>query len=356
MSSKQNDSNKINLGNYEEFFILYMDNELTPEQMNMVDDFLLANPDLRGEFEALMSVKLPAEEFTINKQELFAESMLSSSINEDLLLYIDNELDPDKERVVEFELTSNKDYQLQHEILLKAKLDPSQKIAYPNKEELYRRTERVVAFKVWMRVAAAVIIIAALSMFYFTRSNDAVNGANDFAKVKPKPAQKENRNLKQPEISKAVTESIAVSNSAEKSSQKNPNSRDREIDNGTKKEVKDPNVVINPDYIAKTDVPDEIEIPIRTNDPSEATPLKPGLTGTTGTNKEILNNPDVTSAVASAYNPVVDSPDYGPEDNKKGSVKGFLRKATRLIEKKTGFDPANDNGQLLIGAVAVNLK
>jgi hypothetical protein len=41
---------------------------------------------------------------------------------------------------------------------------------------------------------------------------------------------------------------------------------------------------------------------------------------------------------------------------KKGSVKGFLRKATRLIEKRTGFDPTNENGELLLGVVAVKLK
>src|SRR4029078_7738313 len=97
MSSNYNDNNnQIHLGNYEEFFILYMDNELSPGQKNMVDEFLVSHPDLRGEFEALMSVKLQTEEFTINKQELYSDSMLSTSINEELLLYIDNELDTDK--------------------------------------------------------------------------------------------------------------------------------------------------------------------------------------------------------------------------------------------------------------------
>src|SRR6476469_7899982 len=124
MSSKHNDTNStIHLGNYEEFFILYMDNELTSEQMNMVDAFLVIHPDLRGEFEMLMSTKLPSEEFNIIKDELYADNMQSSSVGEDLLSYIDNELDAEKTKIVELELAANTDYRLQHAVLLQTKLD-----------------------------------------------------------------------------------------------------------------------------------------------------------------------------------------------------------------------------------------
>src|SRR4051812_5224427 len=116
MSSKQNDTNNtIHLGNYEEFFILYMDNELTPEQINMVDAFLVIHPDLRGEFEMLMSTKLPSEEFNIMKDELYADNMQSSSVGEDLLCYIDNELDADKTKIVELELAANSGYRSQYD-------------------------------------------------------------------------------------------------------------------------------------------------------------------------------------------------------------------------------------------------
>ena len=60
--------NTIHLGNYEEFFILYMDNELNEEQVKMVDEFLAAHPDLKAEFEILMSTKLPMEEFSFDKK------------------------------------------------------------------------------------------------------------------------------------------------------------------------------------------------------------------------------------------------------------------------------------------------
>jgi hypothetical protein len=51
MSFKQNDTNDnnmIHLGNYEEFFILYLDNELTDGQNKMVEEFLVQHPGLAG--------------------------------------------------------------------------------------------------------------------------------------------------------------------------------------------------------------------------------------------------------------------------------------------------------------------
>src|SRR5689334_9412996 len=136
MSSKNNDT--IHLGNYEEFFILYMDHELSEEQQQMVEDFLSSHPDLRGELELLMSTRLPAETLHINKEELMSSHMKLSSVDEDLLLFIDNELPGEQKKIVEFELASNADYKEQFNILLKTKLDSGDIIPYPNKAELYR--------------------------------------------------------------------------------------------------------------------------------------------------------------------------------------------------------------------------
>jgi hypothetical protein len=79
-----------------------------------------------------------------------------------------------------------------------------------------------------------------------------------------------------------------------------------------------------------------------------------------------INTTPVTPTQATAYNnknPEVISDDSGlssialePENNKRGSVKGFLRKATRFIERRTGVATTNENDELLIGAVAIKLK
>jgi hypothetical protein len=43
------------------------------------------------------------------------------------------------------------------------------------------------------------------------------------------------------------------------------------------------------------------------------------------------------------------------DNEKKSSLKGFLRKATRFIERRTNITTTNENNELLIGAVSLKL-
>jgi hypothetical protein len=63
----------INRNNYEEYFINYMENELTAAERKAVEAFVEANPDLKNELELFESAKLIADEKIIftNKNELF---------------------------------------------------------------------------------------------------------------------------------------------------------------------------------------------------------------------------------------------------------------------------------------------
>jgi hypothetical protein len=351
MSFEANDMNTIHLGNYEEFFILYMDNELSEEQVKMVDEFLAANPDLKTEFEMLMSTKLPLEEFSFDKAALMADNMKLSSVDEGLLLYIDNELPVDEKKKVELEIASNKDYQLQHKMLLQAKLDPSEKIVYPNKKELYRREERVVSTKIWMRVAAAVIVIAVGGILYLQDSTPSTTPPP----ITAGPTKIHQRNeVKKNELPNSVTPSsennkkdeIEVSNTLKKET-KQDKSTDR-------KDIKIEIPVQQQNEIAYT--PQEIEKDVVDR------PVVKNIEADRGNNlgettAYSVNKDFVTSSLANRLDNSSgdDEIRYASNDDRKGSIKGFLRKATRMIEKRTGIDPTND-GELLISAVAINLK
>jgi hypothetical protein len=50
--------NLIDRNNYEEYFILYMDNELPVADKQMVELFMQENPDLKEELDLLMQFKL----------------------------------------------------------------------------------------------------------------------------------------------------------------------------------------------------------------------------------------------------------------------------------------------------------
>src|SRR5215218_1061092 len=106
--------------NYEEYFLMYVDDELTPEAKKAVDDFVALHPDLKEELDLLCSTKLPAEPISfLNKEDLFADSMKVNAVDEALLLYIDNELPAAEKRRVETQLKSDSTLALQHQLLIK---------------------------------------------------------------------------------------------------------------------------------------------------------------------------------------------------------------------------------------------
>jgi hypothetical protein len=347
MSFEANDMNTIHLGNYEEFFILYMDNELSDEQVKMVDDFLVAHTDLKAEFEMLMSTKLPLEDFSFDKKDLLAENMKLSSVDEELLLYIDNELPADKKKTVELEIASNKDYQLQHQVLLQTKLDPSEKIEYLNKKELYRRTERVIGMKIWMRVAAAVVVVVIGGIIYLQNSPRPIttDGPQSTAEVTKNLAQQ--NGTKNIEPANPVTESSDNLNN-DQVAVANPSSKTEKQQEEKKIEVKQKNTNEQP-LTVKTETPQNEDLVERNRTTGVIFDGDKTIALTEPNNS--VNKVDVTSSLLARNTVITDE-----TNDRKGSVKGFLRKATRMIEKRTGIDPTNENGELLIGAVAINLK
>ena len=162
----------INRSNYEEFFLLYVDNELTKEERSEVEAFLLLHPDLQDELDALMSTTLDAESFSFDKESLFADSMKQNSMEESLLLYLDNELPDAEKQRLETELNTNPDLQADYHILQQAKLDANETIVYPNKEELYRHATRSIRPVFMMRAAAAILIMLTAGVIFWT-SNDS---------------------------------------------------------------------------------------------------------------------------------------------------------------------------------------
>ena len=356
MSFNANDINStINLGNYEEYFVLYMDDELSDAQRKMVDAFLLVNPDLQTELEVLMSTKLPAEAFCFDKETLLSGSMKANVVDEDLLLYIDNELPSEKKKIVELELTNNKTYQLQYQQILQTKLDASEVVAYPNKEELYHKTERIIAFKPWMRVAAAIIVIAAMGILYFTNSGSTPVAPASIAATEPRVQPPTNPIQQNADVVKQPSQQIAVANATSATKQEN------QAIATVQEQIKNVNhTTTQGNDIARIELPNNIEQEHTLVDATNAIAMNATIEATTASfdpSEQIINKSRVTSAL-DQRNTINEPTPISVADNseKKGSFKSFLRKATRMIERKTGIDATDGDDELLIGAVAVQLK
>ena len=126
----------INITNYETFFLLYADNELTADERDNVLFFVKENPELRDEFESIISTIVSPERDVVYTDKHF--------------LYVD----------------------IADELEKKYSFKPNLEIQYPHKEELYRyeKSFRIGWVKSFM-AAASIILIAGL-FWMLTPIND----------------------------------------------------------------------------------------------------------------------------------------------------------------------------------------
>lgn len=126
----------ITRNNYESFFLLYADGELSDREMKTVETFMAANEDLKPELEILYAAVLPAEQIFFGaKDSLLKEMPPHIALKEKLLLAVDNELPRSDDTLFLKDAGVQKEYGL----LLLTRSDPSEKIPFPDKSLLYRR-------------------------------------------------------------------------------------------------------------------------------------------------------------------------------------------------------------------------
>jgi anti-sigma factor RsiW len=111
----------INRHNYEEFFLLYVDNELSAAERKDVDVFVLQNPDLLPELQLLAQSVLPLDAVSFdNKSGLLKEENFAA-LQQQLLFYIDNELSDSDKTVLEKTLAADKSFANELSILQQTK-------------------------------------------------------------------------------------------------------------------------------------------------------------------------------------------------------------------------------------------
>lgn len=375
----------INRHNYEEYFILYMDNELGDADRQMVEDFVQHNPDLKEELELLLQSKFTPESHIVfeNKDELLRTEENSavniSNYEEWLMLYLDNELTIEEKTAVENFIASHPAVKTEFDILAKTKLQPEENIVFPDKELLYRKTEKVRVIQIrWWKVAAAAILILGVgisTIFILNNRKPSISGPtatreiknsnnttgqtttqkNPVDQIHPSLANNEIKNLATSEIIKQQLNKTVIPKSEGNilAVQKNipaklneplkkevPMIADNTRTNNLPSSINNPNATINESSsvpnVAINDIPNKLITNQTETSAVTNAPDKPYI------NTEASEKTDATYASQQG------------SDNKK--TRGFFRKVTRLFEKTTKINPANDDDRVLIGAVAVKLR
>ncbi len=154
----------INQHNYEEFFLLYVDGELSAADKQAVELFVQANPGLAIELEMLQQAQLTNEHLIFDdKDSLYrneATEISQANHEEQFLLYVDNELNTDKKEKVETFVLQHPSLQESFTLLKSTRLEP-ELILFPNKQSLYRNEEkeRPVFYLRWQRIAVAAALL-----------------------------------------------------------------------------------------------------------------------------------------------------------------------------------------------------
>ena len=345
----------INRHNYEECFILYWDSELTASQKQAVEDFVKENTDLQEEFRILGETR-----FTPDKHVQFAEKefLLNNSVinitsyEEYLLCYIDDEFTADRRKEVERFVSQCPAAQQELALLQKAKLQPEAEIVFPDKSSLYNREEKVrVISMIWFRVAvaAAIILIAGLVTFRLVstnkggkqnevvQSNSATNQRQNNQATKVAKDEKKDSSVQPATTDKKDQKSIPenkLDNTVVSYKPKNKNKLPKE-GNRTKQ------TIANPNTETEEAIASNFSNPIsKDNNKAEKS--------------ESVDNPSVTLQAGYALNTKPPAPEETEKDG--GGLKEFLRKTTRVFERRTKIQTTTEDNKLLLGAFAVSLK
>lgn len=212
----------INQHNYEEFFLLYADGELSAADKLAVEQFVQANPGLMEELEMLQMTRLTDEPPLVfdQKELLYRNEAAEISYNnyeEQFLLYTDNELDTAAREKTEKFVLQHPGLQDAFTLLKQTRLEP-ETILFPAKESLYRKEEktRPVIYLRWRQMGVAAALIG-FSVLLWTQVPVEKPSTLPIAKLQPEkilPAQPSDKIAEapglMPEPKKQVTEKETI--------------------------------------------------------------------------------------------------------------------------------------------------
>lgn len=355
----------INRHNYEEFFLLYADNELPADQRRAVEDFVEQNPDLKEELNLLNELRLEPDTtiFFDNKESLLQPVSFkddAAPITEDeekILSFIDLELSAAETTELKQKLAENPALRTELELFTKTKLRPDMSVVFPDKSLLYRSSQektRVIRMT-WVRVAVAASIILATGLLWFNNSVDETAGTGPLARVtetttgnnntvggdeldpaENNPGNKENGTENTPQVIQDQQPSLAsasIPNAVKANKKTRANSQAAE--QASMKEA-------DPQVLAAIDNPqNQAKIITTPGNEQSLVNVSPNLSRV----NEIIDRPVTEANVKSDYatEALMSAQDAVEvvtleNNNRKGPFRGIVRKANRLFNKVTNPD------------------
>lgn len=362
---------QINRYNYEEYFLLYTDNELDTPERAAVEAFITINPDLKEELALLQQFKMVAEKTVFpDKKNLLKIAdnhfIHADNYEECFLLYADNELNNHNKELVEQYVHDRPELKEAFDLIGKAVLAGDDSIHFPHKQSLLRYEKEVVTAMSWWKMAAAAIVVMAAGVLWLNNPSVknqhlAQQKGSNSSKQETASGSKRSAEHKAPinqpagnQISSA--DSTYTSTAKRHSEPKAPYLPDNKSTGGK-------SVRSGADYArhVQSKVENTIQVQAANNtafstiSSSVIKSQKPVTDEPVAINSSFPENNDAGSGVVFASgNDTEDVYISNIPFDKKHALRGLFRKASRMINKATGIN-AGEKG-IIIGNVEIALK
>ncbi len=348
----------INRNNYEEYFLLYIDNELSVAGKNMVEAFVASNPDLGEELVMLQQsiVKADTVKFP-GKENLIKPQSIDAGVEEKLLLLLDNELPKNEKKEILLLVANDTSVKEEWELLQQTKLSRADKIIFEDKPSLYRKETKVIPVAWWRVAAAAVLIGFGLwgGISFFNKDGQRISPGAVTVKTSPEkelPANTTNKNTipaitndsKDETLAANETDNNVKTNTAEKGT------RNTSKQQTTSSKQSDKNIAVG--NTNKNDIiPDDLEI---INNEESNKRITASVSPETYINKQdgsveitspLKNEYALNASLTNSNKQTFETfPEEEEEDKpRKTKLGGFFKQVKRVLERKTKIKTGSDD-------------
>lgn len=361
----------INRNNYEELFLLYLDNELTASERSAVEKFVSEHDDLAKEFYALQqTVLLPTDDEFLHKSNLYKTSggITTTNCEEFFLLHLDNELNEEDKDAVEKFVLQHPESQTNFSLLHQTKLE-AETLVFENKHLLYKQPAGKVYFIKWSRYAVAALLAGVAVALYFMLDNP-LTPDNELITKSSYSSKKPALPLNNAQLTKLPVENAGTNLSKDDKkimvAKTVPLKQNKQQNDFKSFEVKREMNVITPQVatIIKTEqkLIEQEEQKGNLANKDLATAISPELTGntfTTATQQNTLQEPDIAKqAVYQEIDTETDDREnsvlFGSTRINKNKLRGLLKKASGLFDKKA--DKADTDKTIHIASFEIKGK
>lgn len=354
---------KINRNNYEEYFLLYADNELSQAEKNEVEIFVKQNVDLEEEFTMIkLTINIPDEMVSMPDKLLLIKNASLSFINENnyeeiFVLYHDNELTNEQKNETEDFLKINPQFATEFELIRQSKLSPEENIVYPGKKQLYRKekVDRIIPLIFWRSLAAAIFIGFGLwiALSYFNQQKSTRTIALN-ENVKSLPAPVVHNGIVEKHTNKEKVDATSLTIKEQNGNEKNDNNLKEEQRNILPGRNESRNVIVKAEVKEKI-LPEENAIQIKPDNRLEMTAVTEPINnepdkiertkikiptndivqhaGTIGQNQPAMQVQNASYIADNANDENYVFYNVKSDEFNKTKVGGFLKKVKRIVER-----------------------